>query len=359
MRGMEPALAREQIGRFVGTWQSRSEQNFRGEHIVVEAIEEFSWLEPTRVWLVKHVSKEDHPIIGPMNGIDLWAYDAKIDGVVNYWFDNQSAEVFPHRGEWTDANTLTMTGMIVWEGREMRMKMCTSFETMITSSGPTTSRGIPIKILRFDASGAVLGVQELRVSIACKVFGQAVSVDTRGQSSFVVYDAKAEQITDVTASAIGAVEYWDEATPWDNEVLAFALRGKARFLIGDNPDQPVDFRKAYRVIGPAGYELAYYLSDDDGASWRKLSMRLLSVCLTRSSLDVVTDRRRGRRSKAGCNHTNDNTGSDATDRNLMTPLQKKRPVRTSGRSLDTDVDCRLAPASTPRRYDLVRPRVRD
>ncbi len=80
VRGMQHASAREHIGRFVGTWQSRSEQDFRGEHIVVEAIEEFSWLEPTRVWLVKHVSKEDHPIIGPMNGIDLWAYDAKTEG---------------------------------------------------------------------------------------------------------------------------------------------------------------------------------------------------------------------------------------------------------------------------------------
>ncbi len=125
---MEREPAQEKLGKFAGTWKTRQTINFGGEEATVEDIETYSWMEPTGVWLMKQVTMADHPIIGPMNGVELWAYDARTDEIVRYWFDSQSTESFPNRGNWTDDSTLLMTGMIVWEGRNMYLKNIYAFD---------------------------------------------------------------------------------------------------------------------------------------------------------------------------------------------------------------------------------------
>ncbi len=125
---MERVPAQEKLGRFAGTWETRQTLHFGGEQATVEDVETYSWMEPTGVWLMKQVTRVDHPIMGAMNGVELWAFDARTDEIVRYWFDNQSTESFPNRGKWTDDTTLLMTGMIVWKGRKMYLKNIYSFD---------------------------------------------------------------------------------------------------------------------------------------------------------------------------------------------------------------------------------------
>lgn len=132
-QGNGPALmvrgeAHEQLDRLAGTWKTQSVMRFNGQEFIEEGTETYEWIEPTRVWLRKEVSSDDHPILGEMNGFEYWSYDADAGEYVNYWFDNQSPETFSHRGTWADENRLVMTGMIVWKGREMHLKNVLEFD---------------------------------------------------------------------------------------------------------------------------------------------------------------------------------------------------------------------------------------
>lgn len=125
---MERGEAHRLLDRLVGTWRTHHVLRFNGEEFVDEDTETYEWVEPTRVWLRKQVRSLDHPIVGEMNGFEFWSYDDQAEEYVNYWFDNQSPETFPHRGGWTDDDTLEMNGMIVWRGRDLHLRNVLEFD---------------------------------------------------------------------------------------------------------------------------------------------------------------------------------------------------------------------------------------
>lgn len=112
----------ERLDRLAGTWRTERVTRFNGRESTSEGVESYSWADPTRVWLRREVSETAHPVLGRMNGFELWSWDDRASEYVHYWFDNQSPEAFPHKGRWVDEDTLVLTGHVEWRGRDLYLK---------------------------------------------------------------------------------------------------------------------------------------------------------------------------------------------------------------------------------------------
>ena len=133
--------------------------------------------------------------------------------------------------------------------------------------------------IRYDEDGVQQEARRFEVLVRRRVYDQVVTLDFArsdeevrwsAQSSFLMFDQHLDRFEDRTVSAFGTVERWSETTPWEGEDLAFRLDRKAGFALDDAPENPVDFRKAFRDLGPDGYVLVYSISDDEGTTWRTL-----------------------------------------------------------------------------------------